>query len=358
MVREGAYSRPRPGKWDPGPTMSVTARQIHRLPSALDAPLARLSESSAEITKAWVLAVLDRAPLSEIERMPMEQVAGELPELVAQLLASLAEDERATAFASDAEACERIALLVGFRGRTCPSFAEVSQDLAALQSVLTAALHAELEKLYGDSLLDALRRLTRVFAVVAGAAGERLMEARSRELEQLASSDPLTGLYNRRHLWRQIEHLTAVHRRYGHPFSAVVFDVVGLKAINDSYGHSAGDDALVAVARAAEATVRTVDTTVRLSGDEFGILAPNQTATEAALLGGRLLSAVDRLDGPGGAPLAISVGVASCPEHTEKGSELLRMADLAMYRARAAGDRVGVADAPQPTAERQAAAAE
>jgi len=337
--------------------MSATARQIRRLPSALDAPLARLAESSAELTKAWVLAVLDRAPLSEIERMPMDQVAGELPDLVAELVASLAEDERAAAFAADAEACERIAVLVGFRGRSCPSFAEVSQDLAALQSVLTGALHGELEKLYGESLVEVLRRLASMFAVVSGAAGERLMEARSRELEQLASSDPLTGLYNRRHLWRQIEHLTAVHRRYGHPFSALVFDVVGLKGINDSHGHAAGDDALVAVARAAEATVRAVDTTVRLSGDEFGILAPNQTATEAALLGGRLLSAVDRLEGPEGKPLAISVGVASCPEHTEKGSELLRMADLAMYRARAVGDRIGVALAP-PVARATAAAAE
>jgi diguanylate cyclase (GGDEF)-like protein len=338
--------------------MSATARQIRRLPSALDAPLARLSESSAELTKAWVLAVLDRAPLSEIERMPMEQVAGELPELVTELVACLAEDERAAAFAADAEVCERIAVLVGFRGRSCPSFAEVSLDLAELHSVLTAALHGELEKLYGDSLVDALRRLTSVFAVLSGAAGERLMEARSRELEQLASCDPLTGLYNRRHLWRQIEHLTAVHRRYGHPFSAVVFDVVGLKGINDSYGHAAGDDALVAVAQAAEATVRTVDTTVRLSGDEFGILAPDQTATQAALLGGRLLSAVDRLEGPGGKPLAISVGVASCPEHTEKGSEMLRMADLAMYRARAAGTRVGVADAPPEAAGMRTAAVE
>ena len=337
--------------------MSVSAQEIRRLPLALDAPLARLADSSSELAKAWVLAVLDRAPLQEIERMPMEEVAGELQDLVAALVMSLAEDDRAAAFATDVAACERIAVLVGFRGRACPSFVELARDLGALESVVAAGLHREMGTLYGEAIVDALRRLTTIFAVLQGTAGERLMEARSRELEALASSDALTGLHNRRHLWRQVEHLTGVNRRYGHPFSAVVFDLVGLKRLNDSHGHAAGDEALVAVARAAEATVRSVDTAVRLSGDEFCILAPNQTAGEGARLAGRLLAAVERIEGPGGTPLAISVGVASCPEHTETGRELLKLADLAMYRARETGERIGIAPTPAPAVPQPPAAA-
>jgi diguanylate cyclase (GGDEF)-like protein len=135
-----------------------------------------------------------------------------------------------------------------------------------------------------------------------------------------------------------------MQRRYGHPFAVLVVDIDGLKRINDAYGSAAGDRALVDVATALGEAVRTVDTPVRLEGDEFCVLLPNQTATRARALAERLAESIESVQGPGGQTLGVSVGVVSCPQHSTDPEELLALADAAMYRAKAAGESVAVGE--------------
>jgi diguanylate cyclase (GGDEF)-like protein len=101
---------------------------------------------------------------------------------------------------------------------------------------------------------------------------------------------------------------------------------------------------LVGIADALRETIRTVDVPVRMGGDEFCILAPYQTASRAKVLGDRLSEAIERVSGPSGTPVGISIGVVSCPQHAVDAERLLDLADGAMYRAKAAGSRVVVCE--------------
>lgn len=333
--------------------MPAIARSIRHLSSSPERPLEEVAGRADELAKEWMRSVLDRASLDEIERMPMDGLARELPGLLADLLRSTSGDREA---AAGSEHCRRVALLVGFRGREAPTALELASDVAALESVLVSALHKDVEALEPRVFLEGVERIGRLFAGVHAAGSEELMRSRSLELERLANTDALTGLFNRRHLEEQLDHLRAVSRRYGHPFAVILFDLVGLKQLNDAYGHAAGDGALTGVAAAATSTVRSVDTVVRLSGDEFCVLAPHQTASLARGLGDRLVAAAGKVPRPDGRGVEISIGVSACPEHSVEGSELIDMADAAMYRARRAGVAVGVANATDHPALRGALA--
>jgi diguanylate cyclase (GGDEF)-like protein len=169
---------------------------------------------------------------------------------------------------------------------------------------------------------------------------EEVLRTRARELEWLGSTDSLTGLHNVRFLQQHIHHLLAVQKRYGHPFAILLVDIEGLKRINDAYGKVAGDRTLVSVATALGEQLRSVDTPVRMGGDEFCILLPHQTTPRALMVGNRVADAVEAVDNPTGQPLRVSVGVVSCPQDGTDAEALLEVADAAVYRAKAAGTRI------------------
>jgi diguanylate cyclase (GGDEF)-like protein len=216
--------------------------------------------------------------------------------------------------------------------------------VSRLQSVMITSLHRQLRTLDPAETLRAIERLTDIFSAMQADAVEEVLRVRSRELEWLGTTDELTGLHNARHLQQELHNMTGMQRRYGHPFAVLVVDIDGLKRINDAYGSAAGDRALVDVATALGEAVRTVDTPVRLEGDEFCVLLPNQTATRARALAERLAESIESVQGPGGQTLGVSVGVVSCPQHSTDPEELLALADAAMYRAKAAGESVAVGE--------------
>ena len=319
--------------------------EARRPPAALDAPLARLDGARDQLTKAWLLRVVERAPLAEIERMPTDQIVRELPGLISQILAAVRQQALAGAGAAQPIAAGGMAgRLVELRGGDDRAAAAVARDAGALHSVLIEALERELRDLDREVFAAAVQHLATVFGALQAAAVEQLVERRSRELETLANTDALTGLFNLRYMQQQIRQLIGAHNRYGHPFALLLLDVDGLKRINDSYGHSAGDQALVGVANAIREVVRTVDTPCRLGGDEFCVLAPQQTASRGKALAERVADAVERLEAPGGR-IGVSIGVVSCPQHAAERQRLLELADIAMYQAKAAGERVAIGSA-------------
>jgi diguanylate cyclase (GGDEF)-like protein len=194
--------------------------------------------------------------------------------------------------------------------------------------------------------------VTLTFATVALSAllgyvlGRQFDEMRLRSI-----TDPLTGLYNRRHFGQRLSEETKRARRYGHTASVVCLDVDRLKAINDGFGHRAGDGALVAVCRALRDNVRTIDVVARIGGDEFAVLLPETSAAQASALSQRILAEVawqgDLLDGG----LAVSIGIAELDAANDlEADDLLVAADDALYQAKAAGGgHVAVAQ-PEPSA--------
>ena len=162
----------------------------------------------------------------------------------------------------------------------------------------------------------------------------------------LAREDPLTRLANRRTLacvWAQE---VARSRRYGYPCSVIATDLDHFKQVNDRYGHAAGDQVLVTVARLLVASVRTEDLVARVGGEEFTILLPHADLPDALAVAERVRQAVAAADFtpvPGGCTL--SAGLA-CSERTPN-TMLLQAADRALYQAKAQGrDRVAVWSGP------------
>ncbi len=168
------------------------------------------------------------------------------------------------------------------------------------------------------------------------------------EQERLSIEDPLTGLYNRRFLYSGGAKLLDVASRAEQPCSCLMVDVDHFKAVNDTFGHQAGDQVLVHVASIIAGSVRKADLAARYGGEEFAVLLTGASARQGAALGERirniLAASPCRADGRE-MRVTVSIGVAMARREVEYGNEalddLLARADQAMYAAKAAGrDRV------------------
>ncbi len=312
--------------------------------TAITGPLARLERSREELAKAWLVRLIERASLDEIKELPTEKIARELPALITDLVGAMAVNG-SEPFELDEDQTRRAAALAALRENQDSAVADLARDVAALQSVLVRALRAELGDTDADSFADAVERLAEAAGAVQAAAVEEHVRHRSRELEAQANTDPLTGLYNLRYLQRQLAHLLDLSKRYDQTFAVLLMDIDGLKRINDAHGHAAGDRLLMQVAMAITRSVRSVDTAARIGGDEFSVLAPHQDAAHGARLGDRLAAAVEgEVSAPDVPAVSISIGVVSCPEHGDDPELLMDIADRAMYKAKAAGERVSVGE--------------
>ena len=157
------------------------------------------------------------------------------------------------------------------------------------------------------------------------------------ELEHLALHDVLTGLPNRKLLTDRIEMLSRNARRNKQPFCLLLFDLNNFKAINDHFGHSTGDRALIEIAQRFSSLLREQDSFARLGGDEFAILLPETDLEGARNLALRLLE--NQRQHPliiGDTPyeVGLSIGGVCCPEHGFDMERLLSRADIAMYHAK------------------------
>jgi diguanylate cyclase len=163
-----------------------------------------------------------------------------------------------------------------------------------------------------------------------------LREVRSLALHRReALTDDLTGLPNRRALFRELEVLTAAGERSSRRFALLQLDLDGFKELNDTLGHHAGDDLLVAVSRRLEAVVP--GTLARLGGDEFAAVVPEgHDAHVVARAVGTALRAPHDIEGVG-VTVNASIGIAHFPQDAHDSRELARRADVAMYDAKRLG---------------------
>lgn len=180
----------------------------------------------------------------------------------------------------------------------------------------------------------------------------RRLQAELREknatLARLSTTDPVTGLRNRRYAaeFLSLEVLRAV--RYHTPLAVLLLDLDHFKRVNDTHGHRVGDSVLQVVADTLRATLRATDVAGRYGGEEFLVVLPQTDLAGAAVLAERVRAAIEEIaiDVGGVAPLSVtvSIGVAALDERAGGAEQLVERADAALYAAKDAG-RNRVADA-------------
>jgi diguanylate cyclase (GGDEF)-like protein len=180
-------------------------------------------------------------------------------------------------------------------------------------------------------VLYVLRQPARVQAVV---------RHKTRELEELAFNDHLTGLANRRLLTERLDRRISEAHRDGHSIAFLYLDLDDFKEINDSRGHEVGDQLLKEIAGRLKSEVRDTDFVSRLGGDEFGVLLLDATSRQdVSRIAGKLIAAIERpmmLDGEE-VVISGSIGIARMPDDGTDSALILRNADAAMYASKRAG---------------------
>jgi two-component system cell cycle response regulator len=177
----------------------------------------------------------------------------------------------------------------------------------------------------------AVRRIAKVYQRGSSSSPEDDTAQRAEDrLRHLAATDPLTGLANYRRLSETIESEIKRSERTGREFSVLIFDLNGMKRINDRHGRPAGNCALCRLADIFRTSCRSVDTAARYGGDEFAIVLPETNANEADAVGRRIC---ERLSNDREEPrLSMSVGAAVYPEDGTTNETLFQAADRALYK--------------------------
>ncbi len=167
-----------------------------------------------------------------------------------------------------------------------------------------------------------------------------------------AVRDPLTGLYNRRHMQEFLEHEIHRARRRRRSVAVMMLDLDHFKRYNDTYGHSAGDQVLRMVGETLLSSVRSEDLACRYGGEEFVIMLPECTLAQAVVRGDEIRKRLKELpverSGEFREPVTVSIGVAAFEETTDKMNILLKCADEALYQAKREGRNRVVAACPVP----------
>jgi len=172
--------------------------------------------------------------------------------------------------------------------------------------------------------------------------------ALSEKLASLIIREALTGLFNQIYIRQRLEEEIYRSKRYNHPLSLLMIDLDNFKALNDRYGHAAGDHLLKYFSQLILETIRPSDIAARYGGEEFLIILPETTREEAQAVAERLRNRLSlypfRIDSRKEDVLfTISVGISTFPEYSQSGDELITLADMALYQAKKEGkNRVAV----------------
>jgi len=166
-----------------------------------------------------------------------------------------------------------------------------------------------------------------------------ILQKKSKDLEKLSMTDPLTGIYNRRYLNMRLSEEITRYNRYKHPFSFMILDLDKFKMYNDTYGHLAGDRLIKDLSKLFDNSLRTIDIAARFGGDEFVAIFPQTPKKDAIQITNRIKDKIDEainID-HGKIPLSVSMGLATYPDDASSIMELIEKTDQALYLAKKGG---------------------
>lgn len=228
---------------------------------------------------------------------------------------------------------------VGFRKRlqrTASAFDKSLYWTAVVNVVCHVVASQSVEQLDGPGLLAQFLKVSSYGILLGGALVDnaRLFD----QVRRMALTDSLTGLANYRTLVNTLQNELDRSRRTSRPFAVVLFDLDGLKSVNDQFGHLVGTRAICRLANVLRMHCRSTDTASRYGGDEFALVLPEASAEAAERVAGRVREKLTAdLEFP---RLAVSAGVAVYPDDGDTLEKLLGSADRALYRMKGQGGGV------------------
>ncbi|WP_333785213.1 GGDEF domain-containing protein [Thermocrinis sp.] len=217
---------------------------------------------------------------------------------------------------------------------------------------------SKIEPFETSKKMDELDHLRNSFIDAAITIGNLLseLEAKNKQLQELAYYDSLTGLPNRRFFFEHANLIFEEAKRYGKKLSLLIIDIDHFKKINDAYGHDAGDIVLKVFADVLKGVVRQSDICARMGGEEFAVLLPNTGLDEARVLAERIRSAVASRPVEYDHKVILvttSIGVSEFRSGMESIDDLIKEADIALYRAKEGGRNRVEVFTPDKTGESQ-----
>ncbi len=300
-------------------TASIDAGQLDRGLTELRAARQAFSKLNLERDELRVLrALIPLAIASGNDRADLVELSSRLLELNSKI-----------------EAADRVKATADYDARL--KFNTKELEVRQLTAEAEAAREREKLLLGNTRLAQVIAALVALTLVVL--VGFFLQLRRNKKLqERLARSDALTGIANRRQFDERLKSAMARSKRMKRPITLLTFDIDRFKAINDSYGHAVGDAVIVEFARRISSAVREADMPARLGGDEFAVLVEDGSLAIGQIIANKI---IDRMQTPmhiGDLTLNVttSIGVGHCA-HPEASTDILVLADRALYDAKAAG---------------------
>jgi len=296
-----------------------------------------LEEHKLDITKSWLGRLVGQLnDLEALEHFPTQESIRTSVELIEGLIECLA-DEKALEQFKEGGLYHQQAVNLGLLQRDgSGAIGSLADNLCALEDAIWERLADGLRHQDRD-LLRLVRILRLGLHWIMAAAADAYHQQSNAELDRLAHTDSLTGLYNRRYWEPELERHVELYKRYRHPFAILMLDFDNLKWVNDTFGHAAGDSALKHLATLMRMNVRDVDIPGRFGGDEFLILMPEADKNAIQAVGRRIADSVTKTRfklGRSFATLQVSFGASACPEDGVESEVLLQEADAGLYRAK------------------------
>ena len=302
-------------------------------------PAAEIARSPAaweRLAKDWLVEVIERTPLADVQGLPVGWIAQEAPPLIAEILGQLSDPGSARELVLTPATRERAAAFASQLGASGPQ--RLPRELAALQSLLIQALGREIPERDRGEFARAVGRLAEVFGAVQSAAMDSLVRERSGD----AAPDPQSGLPGSAELHEWLRILLGEHRRTGAPFSVAHVEIEGVERIATGYGDQAAQQMVAAVSAVVSGQLTGPERAFRTGAGQLLVLAPAREARDLIELASRLAGVVEESQSERGPRVTINVGIASCPVHGSGPNELLDAAEEAAWAARAAGEVVAI----------------
>ena len=195
----------------------------------------------------------------------------------------------------------------------------------------------QIEKAYNIGGSDYVTKPFRPKELLARIRRELKLRELQSELERLASTDPLTMLYNRRYFAGIAEKIQNISKREGTPLSLLMFDIDCFKRVNDTYGHAVGDAVITALSQTLRDNARESDVACRYGGEEFVVLLPDTAIEGARTVAEKIRGEIEAIEQEGLPHFTVSIGVARVHPDEANLEAALKRADDALYTAKEGG---------------------